>query len=70
MLIIKTLVEEDGERRYERIGEYSNGEFSGQERVTQGLTPLEGQPEAEIQRSLDGPHTVAVAPDGDGEGAS
>jgi hypothetical protein len=65
MLVIKRLRDTDDGHYYEAIATYENGEFHHNQDLADGLAVLEGRPEEAIQRSLDGPHTIAVRPDRD-----
>jgi len=64
MLLIKKL---NDDTEYETVGEYRDGEFTN---FDAGFDPaslrgLEGVGEEQIQRSLDGPRTIAVRPEQD-----
>jgi len=61
--MLKILRRADGE--LSEIATYEGGAFAGNEALADGLSVLEGQPEDEILRSLDGPDVVAVRPEGE-----
>lgn len=46
-----------------RVGSYTDGSFNGTPEITEAFGALEGGPEEEIMRSLDGPRLIAVKPE-------
>jgi hypothetical protein len=49
-----------GPEDFETVATYQNGEFEGDEDLIEGLRSLEGMPEEEIMKSIDGPRLIAV----------
>jgi len=58
--MLKILRRADGE--LSEVATYEGGAFAGNDRLADGLEVLEGMPEGELLRSLDGPDVVAVRP--------
>jgi len=49
-----------GPEDFETVATYENGEFEGDENLIEGLRSLEGIPEEEIMKSIDGPRLIAI----------
>lgn len=63
MLVIKKMREnDDGTKRYDRIGTFADGEFSGPIEES-SFIPLEAETEESVQRALGGPRVIAVRPE-------
>jgi hypothetical protein len=62
LVIMKMRENDDGTKRYDRIGTFEDGELSGLIEESD-FEIMEGETEESLQRSLDGPRTIAVRPE-------